>query len=156
VAVQTKPKVFRKSRRKGSSPDPATEAWSLFQRIFHSQRPKFMAVLRQYDLVPPHWIALQALEKPMPMGELARVLVCDNSNITWITDRLEERGLVERRPAERDRRVKLLVLTAEGRRVRERIQAALSEPPAAITALPRENQRALRAILKRVSAGIDG
>jgi DNA-binding MarR family transcriptional regulator len=153
VAVQTKP--TRKGRRRGTPLDPATEAWSLFQRIFHSQRPKFMAVLREYDLVPPHWIALQALGKPMPMGELAKVLVCDNSNITWITDRLEERGLVERRAAERDRRVKLLVLTPEGQRVREEIQAGLSEPPAAIMALPREDQRALRAILKRVSAGLD-
>lgn len=89
------------------------------------------------------------------MGELAKVLVCDNSNITWITDRLEERGLVERRPAKHDRRVKLLVLTPEGHRVREKIQAALSEPPAAITALSREDQRSLRGILKRVSAELD-
>lgn len=111
-----------------------------------------MAVYREYDLVPPHWIALQALEKPMPMGELAKVLVCDNSNVTWITDRLEERGLVERQPAERDRRVKLLVLTPEGRRVRAEIQARLSEPPPAIKGLSREDQRTLRTILKRVSA----
>jgi MarR family transcriptional regulator, organic hydroperoxide resistance regulator len=150
VAVRTKPTITREGR------DPATEAWSLFQWIFHSQRPKFMAVLREYDLVPPHWIALQALGKPMPMGELAKVMVCDNSNITWITDRLEERGLVERKAAEHDRRVKLLVLTPEGRRVRERIQAALSEPPAAITTLSREDQRALRSILKRISARLDG
>jgi DNA-binding MarR family transcriptional regulator len=115
-----------------------------------------MAVCREYDLVPPHWIALQALEEPMPMGELAKVLVCDNSNVTWITDRLEERGLVERRPAERDRRVKLLVLTPEGRRVREEIQARLSEPPPAIKGLPRADQRLLREILKRVAAGLEG
>jgi MarR family transcriptional regulator, organic hydroperoxide resistance regulator len=111
-----------------------------------------MAALREYDLVPPHWIALQALEEPMPMGELAKVMVCDNSNITWITDRLEERGLVERRPAARDRRVKLLVLTPEGRRVREALQARLSQPPPAIKALSREDQRTLRAILKRAVA----
>ena len=28
------------------------------------------------------------------MGELAKLLACDSSNVTWITDRLEERGLV--------------------------------------------------------------
>jgi DNA-binding MarR family transcriptional regulator len=127
----------------------------MFQQIFLSQRPHFMAVYREYDLVPPHWIALQALEKPMPMGELAKVLVCDNSNVTWITDRLEERGLVERTPDDRDRRVKLLVLTPEGRRVREAIQARLSEPPPAITNLSKEDQRMLRAILKRVVAGLE-
>lgn len=155
VAIETRPKRPQRSRREGAPPDPAREAWALLHRIFHSQRPTFMAVYREYDLVPPHWIALQALENPMPMGELAKVLVCDNSNVTWIIDRLEERGLVERRPAERDRRVKLLVLTPEGRRVREEIQARLSEPPEAIKGLSREDQRTLHALLKRVTAALE-
>jgi MarR family transcriptional regulator, organic hydroperoxide resistance regulator len=155
VAIGTRPKSDGRSRQNGGAPDAAGEAWAMFQQIFLSQRPHFMAVYREYDLVPPHWIALQALEKPMPMGELAKVLVCDNSNVTWITDRLEERGLVERTPDDRDRRVKLLVLTPEGRRVREAIQARLSEPPPAITNLSKEDQRMLRAILKRVVAGLE-
>jgi MarR family transcriptional regulator, organic hydroperoxide resistance regulator len=155
VEIETKPKSSRPSRRERPGTDAATEAWALFQRIFHSERPNFMAVYREYDLVPPHWIALHALEEPMPMGELAKVLVCDNSNVTWITDRLEERGLVERRAAKRDRRVKLLTLTAEGRRVREDIEARLSVPPPAIKDLSREDQRALRTILKRVTAGLE-
>jgi DNA-binding MarR family transcriptional regulator len=138
-------------RRDGRKPDAASEAWALFQQIFHAQRPQFMAVLREHDLVPPHWIALQALEHPMPMGELAKLMGCDNSNITWITDRLEERGLVKRMPAEKDRRVKLLVLTPGGRRVREALQARLSQPPPAIKQLSREDQRTLRAILKRAA-----
>jgi DNA-binding MarR family transcriptional regulator len=115
-----------------------------------------MSILREYDLVPPHSIALQALAEPMPMGELAKLMACDNSNVTWITDRLEERGLVERRPAKKDRRVKLLVLTPKGRRVREEIQARLSVPPEAIHNLPRGEQRTLRSILERVVAGLDG
>ena len=86
----------------------------LLEEIVFSQRPRFMAVIREYDLAPPHWIALRALGEPKPMGELAKQLACDSSNVTWITDRLEERGLVERRSAEHDRRVKLLVLTPEG------------------------------------------
>ena len=36
------------------------------------------------------------LEEPMPMGELARRLDCDTSNITGIVDRLETRGLITR------------------------------------------------------------
>ena len=34
----------------------------------------------------------------MPMSELAEAMRCDNSNVTGIADRLEDRGLVERRP----------------------------------------------------------
>src|SRR5213080_1765965 len=102
--------------------DLGHEAWSLLQRVVFSQRPRWMAVIREHDLVPPHWIALQALDEPKPMGELAKLLACDSSNVTWITDRLEERGLVERRAAPHDRRVKLLVLTSKGRGLRDQIQ----------------------------------
>jgi MarR family transcriptional regulator, organic hydroperoxide resistance regulator len=133
----------------------AQETWTLLQRISFSQRPRFMAIVREFDLVPPHLIALQALDRPLPMGELARLLGCDSSNVTWITDRLESRGLVERRAAEHDRRVKLLVLTPKGRRLRQRIEARLSEPPPLIEALSEEDQRALRDILRRVAANLD-
>jgi DNA-binding MarR family transcriptional regulator len=135
--------------------DVASESWSLLQRIAFSQRPRFMAIYREYELVPPHWIALQALDEPKPMGELAKLLVCDSSNITWITDRLAERGLVERRPADHDRRVKLLVLTSKGRRLREEIQARLAEPPSMIEALSREDQRILRDILRRAAEHLE-
>jgi len=140
-----------------SSPDEsvARETWALLQRISLSQRPRFMAIVREFDLVPPHLIALQALETPLPMGELAKLLGCDSSNVTWLTDRLESRGLVERRAAEHDRRVKLLWLTPKGRRLRQRIEARLSEPPPLIEALSEGDQRTLRDILRRAAAHLD-
>jgi len=106
-------------------------------------------VIREYELIPPHWIALEALDEPKPMGELAKALSCDNSNVTWITDRLEERDLVTRTPAPHDRRVRLLVLTEKGRALREEISQRLAEPPPPIADLSNEDQRALRDILRR-------
>ena len=150
VPTATKKGAGEKERR-----DLGSEAWSLLQQVAFSQRPRWMAVIREYDLVPPHWIALQTLDEPKPMGELAKQLACDNSNVTWITDRLEERGLVERRPAPRDRRVRLLVLTDAGRRLREEIAARLATPPPPITALSREDQRALRDLLRRAAEHLD-
>jgi DNA-binding MarR family transcriptional regulator len=135
--------------------DPASESWSLLQRLVFSQRPRWIAVIKEYDLIAPHWIALQALDEPKPMGELARALSCDNSNVTWITDRLEERGLVTRTPAPHDRRVRLLVLTKQGRALREEIGARLAEPPAPIADLPSDDQRALRDILRRAAQLIE-
>jgi MarR family transcriptional regulator, organic hydroperoxide resistance regulator len=135
--------------------DVAHEAWSLLQRVVFSERPRWMAVIREYDLVPPHWIALQTLDEPTPMGELAKRLACDNSNVTWITDRLEERGLVERQPAPGDRRVRLLVLTDAGRRLRDEIAARLAEPPEAIASLPRHDVQALRDVLRRAAEHLD-
>ena len=135
--------------------DPASESWSLLQELVFSQRPRWIAVIREYDLIAPHWIALQALDEPKPMGELARALSCDNSNVTWITDRLEERGLVTRTPAPHDRRVRLLVLTKKGRALREEISARLAEPPAPIADLSGDDQRALRDVLRRAAQRSD-
>ncbi len=146
VAIETK------TSQPGPEQTVATETWALLQSIFFSERPRMMAVYREFDLVPPHVIALQALDQPKPMGELAKILVCDSSNVTWITDRLEERGLVERRAAEHDRRVKLLFLTPKGRRLRKELQARLSQPPAALEALSADDQRALRDILGRAAS----
>ena len=51
------------------------------------------------------------------MRKLAQKLKCEPSNVTGIVDRLEARGLVERRPDPADRRVKVAAATDEGRRV---------------------------------------
>jgi DNA-binding MarR family transcriptional regulator len=51
---------------------------------------------------------------PSPMRRLAELMNCEASNLTGLVDRLEMRGLVERRPDPGDRRIRLLALTAEG------------------------------------------
>jgi DNA-binding MarR family transcriptional regulator len=132
-----------------TSLSPASEAWILMHRIHWAEKPRFMAVGHEFDLAPQQGMALRALYEPKPMGELAKFLFCDNSNVTGIVDRLEERGLVERRSAEHDRRVKLIELTEEGQRVRREIERRINEPPEAIASLPEADQLALRDILRR-------
>ena len=132
--------------------DPAAEAWDAMSRVFMATRGRMLTVARELDLSPPQMVALRFLDDGKPMGELAEVMHCDNSNVTGIVDRLEQRGLVERRPAERDRRVKLLLLTEEGARVREELERMMGEPPPSIAGLSRADQRALRDILRRALA----
>jgi DNA-binding MarR family transcriptional regulator len=99
----------------------------------------------------PQALTLRFLEhdRPLPMSALAERLVCDASNVTGIADRPEARGLVERRSANGDRRVKVLALTPAGTELRERVVEIMSEPPAAIAALSAADQRTLRDILRR-------
>ena len=137
--------------------DPGVEAWGLMSEVFGANRGRFIATLSEFDLWPPQWFALQALDEPTPMGKLAGMLHCDSSNITGITDRLEQRGFVERRAAGHDRRVKLLVLTRKGRKLRDEIHERLSIPPASIAELSAADQRALRDIMRRaLSSGANG
>jgi MarR family transcriptional regulator, organic hydroperoxide resistance regulator len=132
---------------------PAREAQQLFFEIGMVQRQRVGAALAELGLTfsQAHALRLLDRERPIPMSALAGRLFCDASNVTGIADRLESRGLIERRNAEEDRRVKGLALTAAGQRMRDRVHDLMSEPPAAIAALSSADQRALRDILRRAA-----
>jgi DNA-binding MarR family transcriptional regulator len=137
-----------------TSPSTAEQAWGLVARLFFEHgRPKMMDANQELELSPPQGIVLRFLDEPRPMGELAALMRCDNSNMTGIVDRLEERALVERTAAERDRRVKLIALTERGREVRDELNRRMAEPPEVIESLSAADQRALRDILRRALGG---
>ncbi|MFL5908567.1 MAG: MarR family winged helix-turn-helix transcriptional regulator [Solirubrobacterales bacterium] len=135
--------------------DPGSEAWSLMHWMMVTNKQRIFAMAQEFDLAPQQMIALRMLGAgPRKMSDLAHSLFCDNSNVTGIVDRLEGRNLVRRQPDPEDRRVKLLVLTKEGERMRVEITKRMAEPPAAIASLSQKDQRALRAILKRAVEGL--
>jgi DNA-binding MarR family transcriptional regulator len=129
----------------------ASEAWSLIAELFTSQRTRFLAIASEFDLAPAQLGALKALDpnEPVPMRYLAQALACDNSNVTGIVDRLEARGLVERRADPNDRRVKMLVVTPEGAALRRRVKERMEEPPEVLKQLTADEQRELRDLLRK-------
>lgn len=58
------------------------------------------------------------------MNELARMLGLSRANATGLVDRLEARGIVERRHSTEDRRVVLVSLTRKGRRTAAKLNDA--------------------------------
>src|ERR687884_1681662 len=86
--------------------DAAREAQRLFFEIGMVQRARVGAQLGELGLTFAQAHALRLLEpdRPLPMSALADRLFCDASNVTGIADRLEGRGLVERRAGAGDRR----------------------------------------------------
>jgi MarR family transcriptional regulator, organic hydroperoxide resistance regulator len=129
---------------------PAGEAWALLARVmFMEGKPRFPMIAAEFDLSPPQAIVMRLLSEPRPMGDLATAMHCDNSNITGIVDRLEERGLVKREPADYDRRVKLIAVTDAGSRLRDQLNRRFAEPPEAIANLSEADLIALRDILAR-------
>jgi len=132
-------------------PTPASEAWALMHELFHASRRRFLAIASEFELSPPQVRALGVLDpdRPVPMSDLAEALHCDNSNVTGIVDRLEDRGLVERRSATHDRRVKMLVVTPRGAEIRDRLAERLEEAPPPLAGLTPDDQRTLRDIMRR-------
>ena len=129
----------------------ADEAWALMSRLFWEIRPRMLRVAGEFGLTPPQLFALRQLDpdEPVPMRALAQAQHCDSSNVTGLVDGLAAHGLVERREAEHDRRVRMLVVTEKGAAVRARMQAAFQEVPDQIAGLGLEDQTALRDILQR-------
>jgi MarR family transcriptional regulator, organic hydroperoxide resistance regulator len=127
------------------------EAWGLMSRLFWEMRPRMLRIAGEFGLSPPQLFALRSLdpEQPVPMRALARALHCDSSNVTGLVDGLAAQGLVERREAEHDRRVRMLVVTERGAVIRARLQEAIQEVPEPLAALSEEDQRALLDILRR-------
>lgn len=94
-------------------------------------------------------LGLLSLE-PMPMRHIAQKLKCEPSNITGIVDRLEARGLVERRPDPNDRRVKLAVPTEEGLGTARRLRDSLDFAREPLAELSAQERTVLRDLLKRM------
>jgi len=109
-------------------------------------------ILNDLGLTPGHMKALLMLEPgtQRPMGALAEHFGCDASTMTWLIDRLEERGLVERRNLPKDRRVKAIALTPRGIETKAELEGRLYEAPAEILALDGSLLAALETALEQL------
>ena len=144
--------------RLSGSVSVADQAWALLLQVaFERVHAHFAATVAELDLAPLHAKALHELnvEPPISMRELAERLKSDPSNVTGLIDRLEARGLVERRADPTDRRIKGLALTSAGASMRERLFARLYAAPPSVVGLPESDQRCLRDVLQRVVADPD-
>lgn len=105
-----------------SNDDPSREESILrsLRRILRAVALHGRQLQRDHQLTAPQLLCLRFLrdsaEAPTA-GEVARALALSGGTVTGILDRLERRGLLERRRGERDRRRVRVELTEEGRRV---------------------------------------
>jgi DNA-binding MarR family transcriptional regulator len=72
-------------------------------------------------------ITVIARAGPLSLKELGELLIAEAGHPSRLVDRLVDAGLVERRPAEDDRRRLVLSLTPRGRRLEKRVAAAREE-----------------------------
>src|SRR5262245_33439517 len=128
----------------------ACRAWQLLVRFFFAQREHLPTSGGELDLSPIQCHVLHLLEpgRPLPMGRLAQTLACHASNVTGLVDRLEARGLVQRRLSAEDRRVKVLELTPDGSRVRAQMLRRMTTGARPLSRLSLRQQRMLVKILE--------
>ena len=116
----------------------AQEIWALVVELLGGWEERMNRASDAAGLSPVSAWALVQLdpEHAISQKELAKRLHCNPSTVVDPTDRLEERGLVARRPHPSDRRINVLAVTARGRQVREHLITQLFEPPEALRRLP--------------------
>jgi DNA-binding MarR family transcriptional regulator len=137
------------SARNHDEPDPL---WSTLIEFVMSTKGWWIALCTEMDLTPVQGHALRTLdpEQPVTMSSLADAMFCDASNVTGIVDKLESRGLIARQGADHDRRVKQLVVTDKGRKLRDKLVARMLEPPAAVSTIPAELKSRLCNVLRAI------
>src|SRR5580765_4537501 len=127
----------------------ACRAWRLLMRFFFAQR-EHLSSGGEPELPPAQCHVLHLIEpgRPLPMRRLAETLSCDASNVTGLVDRLEARGLVQRQASPEDRRVKVLLLTTAGSRLRSSLLRRMTAQSHPLSRLSVQQQRALVKILE--------
>lgn len=106
-------------------------------------------------LRPGRFAALMIIhENPgLTQIELGRAIARDKSTVTPLVRSLEQDGLIERRPSERDRRSVTLRLTAAGKEVTDSLYAHAREHDRKLDALVGlENKAALIGLLQKIAS----
>jgi DNA-binding MarR family transcriptional regulator len=130
----------------------AREVWGRMFDFLMRTAPDRHRSLGRRGLTPNDARALSSLDREAgrTMRGLAEQWECDASNATWIVDRLERFGLAERREVATDRRVRQVVLTARGERVRVELLEEFHTPPAELLRLSRKDLEALARALDKL------
>jgi DNA-binding MarR family transcriptional regulator len=129
----------------------ARQAWGRMFDYLMRTAPERSRALGRRGLTPNDARGLASLDRDRgrTMRSLAGEWECDASNATWIVDRLERFGFAERRTIASDRRVKLVVLTVKGERVRAELLDEFHTPPPGLLRLsPRDLAALARALEK--------
>lgn len=144
-------------------PDWDLAGMAVFGRLARLERVaerRRSAVLDQVGLVGGDIDVLASLFRH-PDGlrpkDLRHAMMIGSGTLTARLDRLEGEGLLRRRPDPRDRRGRILQLTARGRRLLPRIvEQLLAVENDLLAALPRRARDRLAGDLRRVLATVEG
>jgi DNA-binding MarR family transcriptional regulator len=133
-------------------PDLAAMVGRFGRTLMAAERP----ILAAHHVSMWGYVVLTALaDEPMrTQAALARAIGADKTRIIADLDDLQERGLIDREPDPADRRVRLLRLTPEGRRVHTAVRRAIrAEEERLLAELPPADRRTFLRALQHLDPG---
>ena len=103
--------------------DIALKLFVVLSRAYNAVARHAEADNTNHGLTPGEFAIMEVLyhKGPLLLGEVQRKILASSGGVTYLVDRLERNGLVERRPCKTDRRARYAALTAKGEEVIGRI-----------------------------------
>lgn len=131
---------------------------TVIHELAHLMRIRFDQRARQHDMTRAQWVILYRLDRSpgLTQNELAAIVEVEPITVARLIDRLEAKGLVERRHDPNDRRVWRLHLKPEAEPMLEEIETARSDMLDLLlgdTVTP-ERAAAAEATLRRMKANL--
>jgi MarR family transcriptional regulator, 2-MHQ and catechol-resistance regulon repressor len=133
--------------------DQALKLFVVLARAAAAVEAHSRADIGRHGLTPAEFAALEALyhRGPLLVGEVKRKILVSSGGITYVIDRLEARGLVERRACPEDRRAAYAALTEDGEAFIGRIFPAHARCiEHALSGLTQEEQAEAARLLRRL------
>ncbi|MGO4889220.1 MarR family winged helix-turn-helix transcriptional regulator [Anaerobacillus sp. MEB173] len=88
----------------------------VLSRAFQSVKKRVEEDIRTYGLNPTEFAVLELVysKGDQPIQKIGEKVLIASSSITYVVDKLEKKGLIERKPCPKDRRITYAVITAAG------------------------------------------
>jgi len=142
---------------KRKAPDaPTATALKLFVVLLRAERAiteRLELSLAAHDLTHTEFAILEALyhKGPLLLGEVQRKILVSSGGITFLVDKLAERGLVERQFCPSDRRARYAALTRKGETLMGQLFPAHAEAiRVAMAGLTRAEQKVATDLIRKL------
>jgi MarR family 2-MHQ and catechol resistance regulon transcriptional repressor len=157
--MKSAPSSLRTQSRTGASTtsdrkqEAALKLWVVLARAYNAVSARLSEDVARHELTPTEFAILEVLyhKGPLLLGEVQRKILVTSGGITYLVDRLVEKGLVKREECAEDRRARYAVLTPAGSALIRKVfpQHAMSIERA-VSGLSTAEQREAVQLLKKL------
>lgn len=145
--------MAKKAEASATEQTVALELWVVLSRSAAAVSRRAEADIARSGLTPGEFSVLEVLyhKGPLLLGEVQRKVLVSSGGVTYLVDRLEAQGLVERRACPGDRRARYAALTAAGEaRIAALFPAHALAIEAAVSGLTPAEQRTATRLLRKL------
>ena len=140
-------------------PETGVHVWLLLWKATRALETHAHLSLQGLGMCPGDFAVLEALlhKGPLPVNAIGKKVLLTSGSMTAAVDRLEKRGLVERRDDPEDRRTRVVHLTSEGRKLIRRLFAIHERDMERVIAVLNAREREeLSGLLRKLGRSAEG